>query len=202
IHVPPIGPRPNWFRSDLLEGKKTFRGDEDRRYPTPDFQARQINEHPFLAVRPAPAPFGFAADYGSFVGKDSRGTDTREWFIKRIAAAGAGIRAVLSGHIHRQGLFVVFPGKISLSGWSERFGTIPVLRVRRMPEEHAGKAVVSGPLYVNTTSTGPRGYQYHGVKQISSEDPGFSVVELSNDGTIGRVRHLPVRSVSARAASA
>ena len=202
IHVPPIGPRPNWFQTDLLEGKKTYRGGEDRRYPTPDFKATQIDEHPLLAVRPRPAPYGFAADYGSFVGKDRRGTDTREWFIKRIAAAGAGIRAVLSGHIHRQGLFVVFPGEIKLSGYSERFGSIPVLRVRRIPEPQAGNPGAAGPVYVNTTSAGPRGYQYFGVKQTRSEDPGFSVLELSNNGTIGRVRHVPVPHVSARAVSA
>ena len=44
-----------------------------------------------------------------------------------------------------------------------------------------------GPLYINTTSAGPRGNLYPRKGQYVSVDPGYAYAELSSDGTIHRV---------------
>jgi hypothetical protein len=162
MHVPPVGPRPNWHLHDLLAGRK-------------------------LAVLPDGAPSeSTAADYGSFVNKD-----TRRWFIRKIAAPDAGVCAVLSGHIHRPGFLLVGPEPPSSDPQA--------LVVRGLPASFQGvpSSARIGPLYVNTTSAGPRGKQYVGGEQYRQEHPGFSVVHLSTDGTIGALKvSLPQHTVA------
>lgn len=46
---------------------------------------------------------------------------------------------------------------------------------------------VRGPLYVNTTSAGPRGNSRLEGERHDNVDPGYAQISLSNDGTIQRV---------------
>ena len=48
-----------------------------------------------------------------------------------------------------------------------------------MPEGQQG-----GPLYVNTTSAGPRGHIYKNEREKKYISPGYSAIELLNNGTI------------------
>src|SRR5262249_4818537 len=58
-----------------------------------------------------------------------------------------------------------------------------------------------GPLYVNTTSSGPRGH-WHPSKGVSyTADPGYAHLELSADGAIQRVEFRPGHGFGAQAPS-
>jgi len=45
----------------------------------------------------------------------------------------------------------------------------------------------TGPLYVNTTSAGPRGNSFPQEGVFARANPGFARLDLANDGTIQRV---------------
>jgi hypothetical protein len=132
----------------------------------------RLEQHPLFAVRRRTDPLGVAADQGSFVRH-------RDWFIKRVASGG--VRAVLSGHIHRHGVYVAYdapeyPGGLLL-------GDVKGVRLGR-PRNPSPY-----PLYVNTTSAGPRGGEYRksligGRPSVThpSREPGYGLVLLSNDG--------------------
>ena len=149
-----------------------------------------------------------AATYGSFVHKD-----TRRWFIEKLLGSPS-IRLVLSGHIHRQGLLTVSRRTMTIPGEGPgvRSRMLPILTVRSVPPEsvHGAKAPLAtraytgppGPLYVNTTSAGPKGYQYVDEHTYRSEPPGYSRIELSNDGTIGRVSSVFIQSGAPAATAA
>jgi len=192
MHAPPLGPFPNWSDSDLMNGVKRYARGEDARLRWPDGRNIQnIPEHQLLAIRPSTAPYGVSAEHGSFV-------NNRDWFIQRVADPRNGVRLVLSGHIHRNGLLVTGTGKLAL----RNFPNLPpvaqnvrTLRgvsytdVRGVPLPAVASVAGStylGPLYVNTTSAGPRGHRCD--PSCRYVPPGLAIVSLASDGTIGGVQ--------------
>jgi hypothetical protein len=135
-----------------------------------------------FAIKPKNAPFGVAADYGSFLKK-------RDVFIDTVAKPANGVRVVLAGHIHRNGLHVVHSPKAGT--WLMR-GVVPQavqgvtppgVAITPHPRSQPMKPW-PGPLYVNTTSAGPRGNLFLKTKEPDTICPGYSVVKLSNAGKI------------------
>jgi hypothetical protein len=193
IHMPPIGPYPEWLDDYLYAGRvEHSEHDNMTHYRTiyPDGTSKDWDL--FYAVRPPDGPFGQAADYNTL-------EKNREWLITEIRKDDAHVRLVLSGHIHRNGLFVVYVpegdpqhsalvGKMLIKmGTPSSTGGVRPPAVMRLPGgEH-------GPLYVNTTSAGPRGHSYTlrdhkpGTRKALYVDSGYSVVVLSKDGTIQKV---------------
>ena len=129
-------------------------------------------------------------DYGSFAGQ--------KWFIEKVAGR-PDVRAVFSGHIHRNGLYVAYraprsdgpavAGELMVRGlleWQVAGAKAP--RVSNLP--HGS----SGPLFVNTTSAGPRG-NFKRRSETEPErdrgglsvDPGYAKLDLAADGSIERV---------------
>jgi hypothetical protein len=194
IHVPPIGPYTDWYDGDLLKGRKIYDATENPRGPT-NYATREKNGmvhrwngHPLFAIRPPNGAEGMAADYNSL-------SRAREWFIRELAK-NPDVRVVLSGHIHRNGLLVVHQadagrgeavaGQLLVRGVTEALvRSAPFPAVARIPEGRRG------PLYVNTTSAGPRGNWYPALKQKATVEPGYARVELGSDGTIHRVEFRP-----------
>lgn len=203
IHAPPISPYPDWYDyPDLFKSRKTYRPGEKARGPTGVFakgKAEKWPGHPIFAVRPSlPGEMaGTVADFNSF-------EQGRPNFIKWLFDPKSGVRIVLSGHIHRNGLFVVHvPGKAAGSGVAGQM----LVRGLLTPMKAPGKQVVGFPpkfpyhfpLYVNTTSTGPRGH--FKTRQLTKEEtksggltvgPGYAHVVLSAGGAISRVEFRTV----------
>jgi hypothetical protein len=192
IHAPPIGPYPAWTDDTLASGRMDLpEDDHSKHYKTIYPDGTSVSWRPIYAVRPPDGPFGEAADYGSF-------EKYRDWLINQLGKDGASVRLVFSGHIHRNGLFVVYtPQSSALAGLMLVRGiTAPMVggsnppEVTRLPEgEH-------GPLYVNTTSAGPRGHIYlPGAAEYV--DSGYSVTVLSSNGTIQKVEFRSAKSAVA-----
>lgn len=202
IHAPPIGPYPDWRDPDTLRGRKTYANPRAARGPThyatkrPDGTIDQWNGHPIFAVRPRNGDAGVEADYGSF-------TQGREWFIRTVGAPRSGVRAVFSGHIHRNGLYVVHAGGKERGALLEnellvRQVVEPAVRGAAPPAVSRTPEGGRGPLYVNTTSAGPRGNdltreptdaeRQHGGLSV---DPGWARLDLRSDGTIERAEFRP-----------
>jgi predicted MPP superfamily phosphohydrolase len=210
IHAPPIGPWSSWNDQELATGWKSFdfggRGYPHYRRVTP---SGTVKGHPLFAIRPKrgivpDAVHGMDASYNSF-------DRHRPWFIKRVADPRFGVRLVLSGHIHRRGLFIVFPALAENAGPTVA-GELLIRSVREMdtqgvrapagakvtvpkPGEQVGPP--PGPLYVNSTSVGPRGNMMPAAKVYISADPGYTHLELANDGTILRVDFRWMRNTTA-----
>ncbi len=203
IHAPPIGPWWDWSDDELLHGIKTYSGEGKPRGNTgyssvsKDGKRQEWNGHPLYAIRPAQQKssdqvFGMDASYGSF---EKRRAD----FIKRVADPRKGVRLVLSGHIHRNGLFAVYVGdkaRGALAGQWLVHATIPdaVAAVKpplvsKKPAERANNVLryASGPLYVNTTSAGPRGHTHIRQGLYQRADPGLAHLHLAVNGTIEQV---------------
>jgi len=210
IHIPPIGPRPDWYVGDLLLGVKKWewgKSGYSHRYDLPDGKMVEIREHPLYAFRPQmkdshgfdSAPYGIAADYGSFMSKYTKNQETREWFIRKVADPAAGVRVVFSGHIHRQGFLIVQRQAPNSDVFLVRAVPQQAVNGVRSPGVAAFPAgnIRPGPLYVNTTSAGPRGYQFHGKDQYRSENPGFSVVTMESDGTLTSVLQVTPQATAA-----
>ena len=191
IHVPPLGPRPGWSVNDLRAGIKTYKFPESPRYKNANLQWRFLRNQPLPLMAVVPESFSpwLAAAYGSFVHKD-----TRKWFIEKLVASPS-VRLVLSGHIHRQGLLTAHWRSMPVTGEGERVPRIfKVLGVRsvapqavkdaKAPMATSGETRLAGPLYINSTSAGPKGYQYYDAGDYRNEPPGYSRIELANDGTI------------------
>lgn len=200
IHAPPIGPWSNWDDAELLAGWKSFdlggRGYPHYARRTADGQTTK--GHPLFAVRPArgvvpDAVHGMDASYNSF-------ERHRAWFIKRLADPRTGVRLVLSGHIHRRGLFVVFPapenfgptvaGELLVRSVMEtdtRGVRAPASALRPVPRPGGSPGPALGPLYVNSTSVGPRGHSVPAKGVHFYIAPGYTHLELASDGTIVRV---------------
>ena len=200
IHAPPIGPWSDWFDDELLRGVKTYEEHEKPRgslgfgTQTPSGGIKKLNGHPLFAIRPAQVVssdpvWGMDANYGSF-------ERHRPWFIKRVGDQRFGVRLVLSGHIHRNGLFTAYvagkhrgdlAGQMLIQSVIEQAasGARPPAVAKSPVERADGKVKFApGPLYINTTSAGPRGHLYATRGQCIYVDPGYACVELSNDGTI------------------
>jgi hypothetical protein len=210
MHAPPIGPWADWFDDELLAGVKAYQGSEEPRGSV-DFAWRTGNQteplkgHPLFAIRPkerisSDPVWGMDASYNSFERR-------RPWFITRVSDTRFGVRLVLSGHIHRSGLFAVYragkgrsselSGKWLVQAVTERLvaGVHPPAVTRSPVERDNVLKYAPGPLYVNTTSAGPRGHSFATRGSRRYVDPGYALIDLASTGTIQRVqfRAVPAR---------
>ena len=203
IHAPVIGPYGDWYDNDLMVARKT--------YPDPATARGPASGHPIFAATPSTVSgtlSGMVADRGS-LGE----AKTRDWFVKLLANPKYSVRMVLSGHIHRNVLLVTYPPaqKVVLTNPKDSFrnraiaGTLVVRRVlERFVRGATPPAVTTdtmfttpetrqGPLYILTTSAGPRGsFEARPLTPTEDErgkstDPGYARAELSSDGTIKSV---------------
>ena len=195
IHSPPIGPYPDWLESDMLAGRKQYtdpknaRGRTDYGTKRPDGSEQPWHGHPIFAIRPRSGEAGMDTDYGSM-------TQDREWLIKELANPKNGVRAVFSGHIHRNGLYTVHTessarGPLLAGEMLVRQVVEQAVRGAKPPSVVQTPDAFPGPLYVNTTSGGPRGNNMSRPPTQDevrtgglSTDPGYSRLEISADGTI------------------
>ena len=195
IHAPPIGPYTDWSDDDLLRGRKNYDGTAVPRGPTnyavrkPDGSNENWNGHPLFAIRPPDGALGMEADYNSL-------SNARDWFIRRMAEPKSGVRVVLTGHIHRSGLYVVHVpgadrGKAVAGQMLVRGVVEQAVRGARPPAVALTPEGKRAPLYVNTTSAGPRGNYYPRKNESAKLDPGYAEVQLASDGTIHRVDFRP-----------
>ena len=216
IHAPVIGPHGDWYDSDLAVARKT--------YPDPATARGPASGHPIFAATPSTVsgtPSGMVADRGS-LGQ----TKVRDWFVKLLANPKYSVRMVLSGHIHRNVLLVTHPPtqKIELTNPKDSFrnrvitGTLIVRRVLAQAVRGAKPPAVTtdrmftapetrqGPLYILTTSAGPRGsFEERKLTKEEAErkkttDPGYARAELTSDGTIKSVMFgtIDVKPTAAR----
>jgi len=200
MHAPPIGPYSDWYDGDLLKGWKVYdpktepRGKINYFTKRPDGTIEKWNGHPFFAIKPPGAGEGMVPNYGSFDG-------ARDWFIRKVTEPSSRVRLIFSGHIHRNGLFVVhvpgagagpaLAGRMLIRGQTEALVRgAPPPAVTRSPE---GK---NGPLFVNTTSAGPRGNSYPAPRQDARVEPGYARAELASDGTILKGEFRPPMRVA------
>ena len=208
VHAPPIGPYPDWKDHDMLRGRKTYEKVAGARGPTnfatrrPDGTIEEWKGHPIFAVRPRSGEAGMETDYGSFV-------EGRDWFIRNVVNPGHGVRAVFSGHIHRNGLYVIHvppksAGPLLAGELLVRQVVEPAVRGARPPAVSLTPEGTRGPLFVNTTSGGPRGHNYSRPPTEAerktgglSTDPGYARLDLAADGTIERVDFRPARPTPA-----
>jgi 3',5'-cyclic AMP phosphodiesterase CpdA len=183
IHAPPIGAYTEWTDDLLYSGTAKFR------YTSTDGKSGDYYG-PIFAINPKRAPAGVEASYNTFV-------QHRDWFLQKLKEKDANVRLVLAGHIHRNGLFVVHTPKadpqhsiaaemhVYLMHPDTTSGAVPPAVIRPPQGFEA-------PLYVNTTSAGPRGHSFASPKNDKNEkdvfvDPGYAVIDLSSDGTIRKV---------------
>jgi hypothetical protein len=178
IHAPPLGPSSDWNDDDLVKGEKSYPWARAPLMRRPyEIQRTRVTRHGIFAVAPKGQPVGVAAEYGSIVRR-------RDWFVREVARPGAGIRLVLSGHIHRFGLLAAYPARNDPQ-------TLLMKSVNLQEVQGAGPGRASrfrnfpGPLYLNTTSAGPRGNVY--APPWRSVAPGWSLVTLAADGRIEAV---------------
>jgi hypothetical protein len=203
MHIPPIGPRPDWSVRDLQTGVKTYKFPDTPRYKDRQWKWRLLRNMPLPLMATIPTiPEGFspwlAANYGSFVHEDKKRGDTRKWFIEKLSASH-GVRLVLSGHIHRAGLLTAQwkNFEIRSEGQTEKPISVKTMVVQSvLPNEVQGVRAplvrsqnnpggpLPGPLYVNTTSAGPIGSEYIDGTVKRRDLPGYSIIHLSSDGTI------------------
>jgi hypothetical protein len=106
---------------------------------------------------------------------------------------------VFSGHIHRNGLYVVhraaktdgpaIAGQLMVRGFLEQqIGGVKAPRISSLPHG------ASGPLFINTTSAGPRGnFKRRSETEAEREKgglsvgPGYTKIDLAADGSIEKV---------------
>lgn len=197
LHAPPLGPAERWTDEDLYEGEKVFGAGQDSRMRKPtDGKTVKVEKHTLCAIAPKGAPIGVAAIYGTIV-------HHRDEFIRKVGESASGIRLVLSGHIHREGLLVAYPPTNDHEARLLRSVTyteatdhargvgpgIAAIRRTKGPDGREQVRAFPAPLYVNTTSAGPRGNQY--VRAPASAEavhnnvaPGWVRVQLAADGTV------------------
>jgi hypothetical protein len=146
-------------------------------------------------------------------------TKGRDDFIKAVRNPKYAVRLVFSGHVHRNGLYVVHPPakeiyenrpkdivrQWHLAGALVVRGQAPnVIHGVRPPAVTATLEGKQGPLYVTTTSAGPRGSfedrELVGdeVKTGKTTDPGWARIELATDGSIKSARFMALTSSEAR----
>ena len=132
------------------------------------------------------------ASYNSF-------EENRPWFIKRLADPRYAVRLVLSGHIHRKGMFVVYKGPAS---WGPAVAGELLIKAVSEQEAQAAMRSANSPLYINGTSVGPRGHSYPAKGVSGYIDPGYAHIELASDGTIPHVAFRWLRPVQMGAVAA
>jgi 3',5'-cyclic AMP phosphodiesterase CpdA len=171
-----------WIEADQQCVEKVPRG-PDIVSVLPNGEKKRWNGHPFFAIRPPNAFEGMTADYGSIV----RGRDK---FIKDLIEPGHGVRAVFSGHNHRDGLHTLW--RMGPESGPQTNGT---LRVRLLPGRVTSikPGSILGPLWVNTTSAGFRGHHVPSPGKDEYVPPGRAQVWVRRDGTIdvAEFRRLP-----------
>lgn len=183
VHAPLLGPYPDWTDDDLRQGTKAYRPGEDARMRRPDGRIVTVPRHTITAIRPKDAPLGVSAEHGSIVRQ-------RDWFLRALGTSSSGVRLVLSGHIHRHGLLVAYPPANDRDSRLLRSVTVAEVRGARSGmaavRREAGRVrAFLAPLYVNTTSAGPRGNVYGA--RWRGVSPGWILVTLAADGTIESV---------------
>jgi len=212
IHAPPISPWDNWDDAELAAGWKSFDlgGRGYPHYSRTTRDGRTMKGHPLFALRPArgvvpDAVHGMDASYNTF-------ERNRPWFIKRVGDPRFGVRLVLSGHIHRRGLFVAFPapetfgpavaGEMLIRSVQEkdtRGVRAPAGALLPVPKPGGQAGFAPGPLYVISTSVGPRGHVMPAKGVHYYIDPGYTHLALANDGTIMQVAFRWMRNQPAAA---
>ena len=194
VHAPPIGPYPDWTDRDMLEGRAKYskdragsvRGNTDFVTQKPDGTTERWHGHPLFATPPKSGLKGMTADYGSF-------QNERTSFIEKAGDGQSNIRVVLSGHIHRNGAYVVH--QLGNEKGPTLAGERIVYRVTTGDASGAIYPAVAraphgkrGPLYINTTSAGPNG-NYHPVADVDMKTyPGYARVHLAENGNIELVQ--------------
>jgi hypothetical protein len=206
IHAPLISPYPDWSDADLMKGIKIYGSTEKSRGPQKlkikKSDGRVENGHPIFAILPDENSYGTVADYNSI-------SIDRDWFIKKLADPKSGVRAIFAGHIHRNGLYAVhtvlqndklmkylkgdyIKGKMIVKGLFPPSTSLQgsAIGLKGLPYSY--------PLYINTTSAGPRG-NYKGQPRRAKNgdeikglniDPGYALVDISKNGAIDRVEFL------------
>lgn len=210
MHVPPLGPYPDWSEVDLIRGFKTYGKPLEARGPLsyrfePASGGPALKGHPLFALRPAGGPYGMDAEYGSF-------RSARDAFIKELAKPSAGVQLVFTGHIHRNGLLAVRVP--SQSGKADLKGHYLMKSVAAAPRALAGSPHAAqiyprgaldlrrltdarAPLYVNSTSAGPLGNHQASERDHRYVAPGYTYVELAATGVIEKVAfRFPVAPVA------
>jgi hypothetical protein len=200
IHAPPIAPWDDWTDRENARGWKDFNqgGRGWPYYRGRGADGKMIQGHPLFAIKPSKAPAkdateGMEASYNSF-------EKWRPEFIRLVADPKHCIRLVLSGHIHRQGMFVVYKASKALGEpivgellikqvlpKDARDVKYPAASHTGIPADNGQMVPATGPLYVNTTSVGPRGHVAPAKGVHVWADPGYAHAELSIDGTIKQV---------------
>lgn len=196
VHAPPIGPYSDWYDEDLLAGRKTYKNTLTARGPA--------GGHPLLANAPPGTPYGMTSDRGAVM-------KARDWMVEQFSNPKHSVRLVLSGHIHRNGLYVVHPPpkdiyvpkpKDIVREWRLKGallvrGVLPgAVRGSRAPAVTLDRR--PGPLYVTTTSAGPRGsFEARPLTDTEKQrgktvEPGYARLALASDGTIQSVEFRAV----------
>jgi hypothetical protein len=203
MHAPPIAPYSDWTDQDVLAGVVTYDNDKFRKGPKV-YKFRKLDGsirfgHPIYAMTPVAdrAHYGMTADFNSF-------EQNRDWFIDRVTDPKSGVRVILAGHIHRNGLY--FLQKLAnnnpntaIAGKTVVNGKLfpPLSSIRTIGLTHFKKEF---PLFLNTTSLGPRG-SFYTRKLTDAEnrnkglsiDPGYAMVDVTNNGGVNKVEFLAVR---------
>jgi 3',5'-cyclic AMP phosphodiesterase CpdA len=195
VHAPVVGPHGNWYDHDLVRSRKIYSGEA----------TGPRDGHPLFAIVPSTArdtPHGMVADRGA-LGNEKE----REWLVRTIANEKYHVRLVFSGHIHRNGLYVVYqsPSPIDIVNPTDpsrrrrvdptRALLVGILQAptgRAAPPQFVNaQRNKGGPLYITTTSAGPRGtFEKRPLNSVEEKargtttDPGYARVELGHDGTI------------------
>jgi calcineurin-like phosphoesterase family protein len=199
MHAPPIGTWSDWYDDELSEGwREAGKGGRGNvKIVVKDKAGNSSRGHPFFAVTPPERIFqdgankGMDANYGSF-------EKEKEWFVTRVAEPSYNVRLVLAGHNHRFGLLAAYKADNSfgplagtwllklLSVQKDAIGGIkpPAVALTRNRFRTWSAGLMQGPLYVNTTSGGPRGHIYWTRGKSVYVYPGYTHIELMNDGLI------------------
>jgi hypothetical protein len=175
-----------------MKGVKTYAPGEDSRARKPNGEIIRLTSHPLFAIGLKDNPNLVTAEHGSFV-------KGRDGFIQTVADPRRGVRLVLSGHIHRHGLLVLSRPTAQRKAWLIRAVTHAGVRGIRPPAVATRpdlRETYLGPLFVNTTSAGPRGHEYEAGHRYVS--PGYNVISLSGDGTINNVSRRQIVPAQAR----
>ena len=170
IHAPRIGPWDDWSDAELASSWRNFKYLDGRGYP--HYNARHVG--------------WTSRDRGIRCSRSSRGRGwspmrSRAWtrcynsveqrrddFIRTVVNPRHGVRLVLSGHIHRQGLYVVYKapealgalvaGELLVKGITEldtRGVKAPAASLSKVRSSTQALGVAPGALFVNGTSAGP-----------------------------------------------
>jgi hypothetical protein len=205
IHAPPVAPWSEWTDADLAASRrifadfstaKTWRACMDMggrwhdsekscgspsapRGPSivsqlPNGGKRSWNGHPLFAIKPPKAFDGMVADYGSL----GRG---REQFIKQLTEPQTGVRVVLSGHNHRDGLHMLW--RMGPESGPETNGSLRV-RLIPAPVKSVKPGSILGPIWINTSSASFRSHYHPRQGQHYYVPPGRALVSIESSGTI------------------